>query len=245
MKQAHINLDESINVKYALLPGDPARLDHIKKYLDNPEEIAYNREYRSLTGFYKGVKILALSTGIGAPSMAIAIEELKNINLKALIRIGSCGALQSNIELGDLVIAEGAIRDEGTSKTYIDEMYPAAPDYQLLHAIIESANENSYPYHLGIVHTHESFYFDENAQIEEYYSKKGVLGADLETSCLLTVGRLRGLKCASILNNVVLYGQDTAESINDYVDQSSITMEGEKREILTALEAFVKLEQRQ
>lgn len=244
MKQAHIALDSSVQTKYALLPGDPARLDHIKQYLDNVEELAYNREYRSLSGYYKGVKILAISTGIGGASTAIAIEELNNIGLETLIRIGSCGAIQKDIQIGDLVIAEGAIRDDGASKAYVDAIYPASPDYQLLSCIVGACQDLSYPYHLGIVHSHESFYIDDNRDIEKDWSNKGALGADLETATLLTVGRLRKLRCASILNNVVLYGEDTADSIGQYVEGENLAILGEKREILAALEACYQMEKR-
>ena len=97
MKQPHIQLDETISAKCALLPGDPARLDRIASQLESIKELAFNREFRSLHGFYKGMPVLALSTGIGGCSAAIAIEELHAIGIKAMIRIGSCGALQSNI----------------------------------------------------------------------------------------------------------------------------------------------------
>ena len=244
MKQAHIQLDESVNAKYAILPGDPARLDHIKEFLDNVEELAYNREFRSLSGYYKGVKIIAISTGIGGCSAAIAIEELHNIGVNTMIRIGSCGALQKGIQLGDLIFAAGAIRDDGTSKTYIDVTYPASPDARLLLNCEDYAKEMNWNYHTGIVHSHESFYFDENDEIEARWSKKGVLGSDMETAALFTVGRIRGVKCASILNNVVVYGEDTADSIGDYADGASLTYEGEKREILVALEAMYREEKR-
>ena len=92
--QAHIRLSSDLNVKYAIMPGDPARLDRIAPYLDDVKEIGFNREYRCMTGTYKGVKILAISTGMGGASTAIAIEELKNIGVEAMIRIGSCGAVQ-------------------------------------------------------------------------------------------------------------------------------------------------------
>lgn len=243
MKQAHIALDSSVNTSYCLLPGDPKRLDHIKQYLNDVKELAYNREYRSIIGTYQGIPILAMSTGMGGASVGIAVEELKNIGVTNLIRIGSCGALQKQIQIGDLVIAEGAIRDDGASKAYVDEIYPATPDSTLLRYIIEASQSLDVAYHLGIVHSHESFYIDDNQVIEEYWSNKGVLGADLETSALLTIGRLRGCRCASILNNVVVYGQDTAESISNYVDGQDMAYEGEKREILVALEAFVRLEQ--
>ena len=113
MKQAHICLDETLGVRYAILPGDPARLDRVAAQLESVRELAYNREFRSLTGTYKGVPVLAVSTGIGGSSAGICVEELHNIGVEAAIRIGSCGALQKGIALGDLILGCGAIRDDG------------------------------------------------------------------------------------------------------------------------------------
>ena len=119
MKQAHICLDETLGIRYAILPGDPARLDRIAKELTDVQELAYNREFRSLRGRYKGVDVLALSTGIGGSSAGIAVEELHNIGITAAIRIGSCGALQKGIGLGELILVSGAVRDDGASKAYL------------------------------------------------------------------------------------------------------------------------------
>ena len=242
MLQPHIQLDESLGIQYALMPGDPARLDRIAAFLDNVQELAYNREFRSLCGTYNGVKVLAISTGIGGSSAGIAIEELAKIGVKAMIRIGSCGALQKGIALGDLVLVSGAVRDDGASKTYVDIAYPAVADTELLQYCIQSATEGGYAHHVGLAHSHESFYHDEADEIAAYWSSKGILGADMETAALFTIARLRGVKAASILNNVVLWGADTAEAIGGYVDGEDMTAVGEKREILTALNAFVKLE---
>lgn len=242
MKQAHILLDDTIDVKYALLPGDPGRLDHIKKYLDNVEELEFNREYRSLVGTYKGVKILAMSTGIGGPSAAIGIEELYNIGVDTMIRIGSCGALRQGISIGDLVIAEAAIRHEGTSKKYIDTIYPAVPNFEVLKAIKDASKEFGYPEHTGLVLTHDSYYTEGHEEVEKHWGKYGALGADMETSLLFTVGRMKKIRTGAILNNVVVYGEDTSESIGSYADGEDLAYEGEKREILVALEAFYKLE---
>ncbi len=242
MLEAHIQLDQSVNTKYAIMPGDPARIDRIIPFLEDVKELAYNREFRSVSGYYKGVKVIAISTGIGGSSASIAIEELKHIGVDTMIRIGSCGALQKNIQLGDLIFAIGAVRDEGTSKAYADIRYPAVADIEFLLKCIETAKENHWDYHTGIVHSHESFYIDTNAEEEKKWSAMGVLGADMETAALFTVGRLRNIRTMSILNNVVLYGQDTADAIGDYADQAAKTMEGERREILTALEAIYKLE---
>lgn len=242
--QPHIQLSNDLNVKYAIMPGDPARLDRISPYLENVRELKFNREFRSLIGTYKGVNILAISTGIGGASTAIAIEELKNIGVVAMIRIGSCGTIQPEIKVGDIIIVSGAVRDDGASQTYVNLKYPAVPDTFLLNYCIETASENKYPYHIGICRSHDSFYIDNEYEINKFWAKCGVLGSDMETATLFTVGRLRGIKTASILNNVVAYEGYIAESIGDYVDGESLTMVGERNEIVTALEAFVKLDKR-
>ena len=132
MVQPHIHLSEELGVKYAILPGDPGRVTHIKEFLDNAEEVTFNREYRSAVGTYKGVKVLALSTGMGGVSVGIALEELHNIGVEAVIRIGSAGALQEGIRIGDLILCEGAVREDGTSKTYVKTAYPAVADAEFL-----------------------------------------------------------------------------------------------------------------
>ena len=243
MLQPHIQLDESLGIRYAILPGDPARVERIAVHLENVRELAFNREYRSLCGTYKGVPVLALSTGIGGASTTIALEELRHIGVTHCIRIGSCGAIQNGIALGDLVLVNGAVRDDGASKTYVPAQYPAVPDTDLLIHCIEAAKERGVTYHVGLARSHDSFYIDNEEEVSTYWGQRGVLGSDMETATLFTVGRLRGLKTASILNNVVLWGGDTADAIGSYVDGESLTAKGEREEILTALEAFVRAEE--
>ena len=244
MKQPHIALDETLGIRYAILPGDPARIDRIKAFLEDPQELMYNREFRSVRGRYRGVDVLALSTGIGGCSAGIAAEELHNIGVRAVIRVGSCGALQRDIALGDLIVVSGAVRDDGASKAYLPEMYPAYADIELVGCVIDAARALGVPFHEGVAHSHESFYHDEADAQSAYWSSKGVLGADMESAALLTIARLRGMKAASILNNVVLYGADTADAIGDYVDGADAAARGERDEIRVALEAFVRLEAR-
>lgn len=238
MLQPHIRLDETLKAAYALLPGDPARLDRIAPFLQEVKQEAYNREFRSLTGYYKGIKILALSTGIGGTSAAIALEELKNIGVQAVIRIGSAGALQENIALGELLLAEGAVRDEGTSKVYAPDIYPAVPDFTLLRCLKDAAQRAQIPHCMGLIRSHESFYRDDNEQITRYWSQKGILGEDMESGAIMTLGRLRGIAAATVLNNVVLWGKDTAEGIGSYVEGDDPCAIGERNEILVALEAL-------
>ncbi|MBQ6692742.1 MAG: nucleoside phosphorylase [Clostridia bacterium] len=241
--QPHIRLDETVNAKCALLPGDPARLDRIAPFLTDVKELEFNREYRSLVGTYKGVRILAVSTGIGGASAAIAVEELKNIGVENMIRIGSCGALQPKVRLGDIVIVSGCVRDDGASKTYIAPEFPAVPNTEMLVACINAAKELGAPYHTGIARSHDSFYTDREEEWNAYWHKAGILGSDMETAALFTVGALRGVRTASILNNVVAFEDkaDTAAAIGDYVDGAALAMQGEENEIRTALEAFYVL----
>lgn len=243
MKQAHIQLDETVNAPCALMPGDPKRVDVIASCLENVKELTFNREYRSIAGTYKGMRVIGISTGMGGSSVAIAVEELKNIGVHTMMRIGSAGALQEGIGLGDLVICEGAVRDDGASRCYIDPIYPAVPDYRLINHCVEAAKDLGFKHHTGIVLSHESFYYDEDAQDSEKWSRKGVLATDFETAALYTVGRLRGVHTASILNNVVLWGENTEDSIGSYQGGEDATAIGEKREVLTALEAMYRLEQ--
>ena len=238
--QPHIRLDHNHGALCALLPGDPARLDRIQSFLTDVKALAYNREYRSLVGSFEGIKVLAVSTGIGGASAGIAVEELHNLGVKNMIRIGSCGALQPQVKIGDLILVSGAVRDDGTSKTYIDPVFPAVPDSNLLFACVSAAKERGYRYHTGIARSHDSFYTDREEEIDAYWSRRGVLGADMETAALYTIGHLRGIRTMSILNNVVAFEEDTLDAIGSYVDGETAAMQGEAHEILVALDALVE-----
>jgi uridine phosphorylase len=242
-KQPHIRCGREDAAPFAILPGDPERVDRVKAYLDNPLDIAFNREYKSCRGYYKGVAVMVVSTGIGGVSAGIAVEELHNIGVTTLVRIGSCGALQTEMRLGDLAIACGAVRDDGASRSYIRETYPAVPDSTLLMALIDSARRQGFAHHVGIVHSHDSFYTDHEEASRAMWSSHGVLAADMETSALMVIARLRGMRAASILNVVVEQSGNIESGINDYVGGESRTAVGERNEILTALEAIVALSQ--
>jgi len=226
-KQPHICVDNSQVSNKVIVCGEPDRVNRIASLLDQTELIAENREYRLINGHYKGQKLTICSTGIGAPSMIIALEELRSCGAKYIIRVGSAGALQPNIALGDLILVEAAVRSEGGSRAYIESGFPAVSDLDLLMSLRKNLDNNGHRFHSGIIRSNDSFYTDEENDLCKYWSQKGVLGADMETSALLTVGRIRGLKVASLLNNVVLYQQDVKEGINEYVDSNESMMKGE------------------
>lgn len=234
--QPHIRLSKNMtSAQYALLPGDPGRVDRIARFLEKPEFLGQNREFRAMRGWYQGVEILVLSTGIGGPSTAIAIEELCQIGVNTLIRIGSCGALQSTLALGELIIAHGAVADDGTSKTYAPLSYPACASPQLTATLMTQAKKMHIPAACGLIRSHDSFYTDNEAELEREWSARGVLAADMETAALMVVGGLRGLRTASILNVVVPYKGCLDSSINNYVQQEHLCQQGEERQISLAL----------
>ncbi len=242
--QPHIRCGNEDSAPYAILPGDPKRVDKIKEYLTDVKEIDFNREYKSVSGNYKGIRLMAVSTGIGGASTGIAVEELHNIGVKTMIRIGSCGALQPEIKLGDIILINGAVRDDGASKTYIDSIYPAIPDTELLICTMEAAAEQKFRCHVGKARSHDSFYTDEEDQTDRFWASKGILGADMETAALFVIGGLRGVKTSSVLNTVVENDGGLENGINSYVDGESLTKIGEEHEILTALEAIFKINQK-
>jgi uridine phosphorylase len=241
MKQPHLLVEESQVARYALLPGDPERVLRVAEYLDDWKEIAYNREFRTITGSYQGVEVTVVSTGIGGASACIAIEELAACGTDTLIRIGSAGASQPEIEIGDLIISTGAVREEGASRMYVDLNYPAVPHFSVLRALVEEAEDKGLKHFVGLTRSHDSFYIDDEADRMEKAHRTKLLGSDMETSALFVIAALRGLRAGSILNNVVRYEADVKEGINDYVDEAERAAQGEKQEILTALGAIKRL----
>ncbi len=242
MEQPHILLKPGDVSKYIILAGDPGRILRLGKFLDSYEELAYNREFRTIRGTYKGVDITATSTGIGAPSAAIAMEELIACGGKYFIRVGSGGAVQPYIRLGDLVISTAAVREDGTSRMYIGENYPAVADLELTGAIVDTCKELGFPYYSGITRSHDSFYIDNENELMSYWNRKKILSSDMETGIIFTLAQLRGVKAASILNTVVEYQSDVKDGIGDYVNEEASAIEGEEREIILALETIWRLE---
>lgn len=241
MKQPHILCDTNDVSSRVLLPGDPARVTRVAEFISAVREITFHQEFRTISGSYNGVPVTVTSTGIGGASMVIAIEELMACGARVFIRIGSAGASQSDIGLGDLVIPTGAVREDGASRMYVRECFPAVPDIKLAGLMVEICRQESYTHHVGIIRSHDSFYIDHEQEVLESWSSKGVLASDMETAALFTLASLRGVRAASILNNVVLYGKDISRGIGEYVDEESATAEGEKREIEVALKAITGL----
>ncbi len=211
-KQYHINLEEGQVGKYVILPGDPGRCEKIAKYFDNPTLVANNREFVTYTGTLLGEKVSVTSTGIGGPSAAIAMEELSAIGATHFIRVGTCGGININVKSGDLVVALGAVRNEGTSKEYAPIEYPAVADFELTSCLVNTCKNLKMSYHCGVVQCKDSFYGQHNPErmpvsyelVDKWkaWKKLGVLASEMESAALFTVAATLGVKCSSVFNVV-------------------------------------------
>jgi len=221
-KQYHIGLAPGDVADFVILPGDPGRVEFIAGHFDDANEIAFNREYKTFTGTYKGRPVSVMSTGMGCPSTAIGVEELANIGVKTMVRLGTSGAMQEHTRVGDLVIANGAVRQEGTSTEYMPIEYPAVGSADMVFALEQAAKDKGSTYHIGVVQTKDSFYgqHDPDSMPVSYelnqkwdaWVKGGVLCSEMEASTLFVVGSYRKVRTGALL---VVYGdQNRKEALN-------------------------------
>ena len=214
--QFHIQCAPGQVGKYCILPGDPGRCQAIAAWFDNPVHIQTNREYVTYTGTLLGEPVSVVSTGIGGPSAAIAMEELCNLGAHTFVRVGTCGGIKLEVKSGDLVVATGAVRMEGTSREYAPIEYPAVPDYQVVNALVQAAEGMGKPWHAGVVQCKDSFYGQhspgrmpvsyELEQKWEAWKRLGVLASEMESAALFTVAASRGVRCGSVFH--VIWNQE-------------------------------------
>ena len=156
--QYHLQIRPGDVGKYVILPGDPKRCAKIAKHFEDAKLVADSREFVTYTGYLDGEKVSVTSTGIGGPSATIAIEELTLSGADTFIRVGTCGGIDLDVKGGDIVVATGAVRMEGTSREYAPIEYPAVADFEVANALVESCRELGLPYHVGVVQCKDAFY---------------------------------------------------------------------------------------
>ena len=196
-KQPHILAEEGDVNDIALVPGDPGRVDRIANHCEGGETVAENREYKLVNASFEGRDLTICSTGIGCPSAAIAVEELSRIGVETFIRVGTTGALQSHIEIGDMIVATGAAKNEGTSKRYEAAEYPAVPNYEVLSRLVDAAEENNEEVHVGPIASDDAYY----AETDEYvadWEAAGMLSVEMEAATVFTLARRKGLRAGAI-----------------------------------------------
>lgn len=207
-KQYHINVGKGDVGKYVILPGDPKRCEKIAAYFDNPKLIADSREYVTYTGFLDGVKVSVTSTGIGGPSAAIALEELVKCGADTFIRVGTCGGMDISVKGGDVVVATGAIRMEGTSKEYAPIEFPAVANFDVVNSLVRASKDLNKTYHVGVVQCKDSFYGQHSPETKpvgyelinkwDAWLKCGCLASEMESAALFVVGSYLKVRVGSV-----------------------------------------------
>ena len=196
-KLYHIQVAPGEVGRYVIMPGDPKRCAKIAAYFDDPVLIADNREYVTYTGTLDGVKVSVTSTGIGGPSAAIAMEELYRCGADTFVRIGTCGGMQPEVKSGDVVVATGAIRMEGTSREFAPLEFPAVADLTVTNALVNAAKQKGCPFHTGVVQCKDSFYGQHEPETKpvsyelmnkwEAWKRLGCLASEMESAALFVV----------------------------------------------------------
>lgn len=244
-KRYHIGLLPEEGAGYAILPGDPGRVEKIAAFLDGARPVAQNREFTTWCGTLCGERVLVTSTGIGGPSAAIAVEELHQCGVHTILRVGTCGGMQQQVLPGDLIVATGAIRMEGTSKEYLPAEYPAVPAFEAVQALAQAAKGLGFRYHTGVVQSKDSFYGQHSPQkmpvakqLEEKWQawiQGGCLASEMECAALFSVASVRRMRAGAVL--LCLWNQqraaagiqepeqhDTSPAIQTAVDALKILM---------------------
>lgn len=211
-KQFHIPAIPGDVGRYCILPGDPDRCKQIAQYLENPVHLGQKREFNIWNGTLCGERVTVCSTGIGGPSTAIAIEELANCGADTMIRVGTCGGISIDVKSGDVVIASGAIRQDGTSHEYAPAAFPAVPSHEVLFALTAATKKLGLSHHVGVVQSKDSFYgqhmpsrMPTSSELLEKWSawkSLGALASEMETSTLFVVGAHRRLRTGAIFLSV-------------------------------------------
>lgn len=240
-KQYHIACGKGDLAEYLLVPGDPDRVPKIIQFWDSAKEVSCRREFRSFTGKYKGVLISALSSGIGPSCMAIVVNEASRIGVHTFIRVGSTGAIQEDINCGDVIISSAAVRLDCTSNCYILPEYPAVASYEVLLALVEAAeNLGISNYHVGITATTADFYAGQNRSAKMSASgmenllptlrKVGVLNFEMETATLYTLASINRLRAGSVC---AVYGNRYTKELKEGAgEENAIQIANEATRIL-------------
>jgi uridine phosphorylase len=212
----HLDLDDTRieGAKVALLPGDPGRVSEIAATapIERPREIAFKREYRSWLGYVGDVPVLVTSTGIGGPSASIAIDELAQLGVRTFLRVGTTGAIQADVNIGDVVVTTGAVRLDGASTHYAPIEYPAVAHHEVVAALLRAARDLAIPTRPGVTCSCDTFYPGQERYdsftgyvprrfqgITEEWRRLQVLNYEMEAATVLTLTSAMGLRggCAA------------------------------------------------
>lgn len=243
MRQPNIRLSQQDIGKYVLLPGDPGRCEKIAAYFDDPRFLYQNREYASYSGTLLGEKVAVVSTGIGCPSTAIAVEELIAIGAEYLIRVGTSGGIQPFCKTGDVAIVSGAIRDEQTTSSYLPVEFPALADIDVVLALKEGAQRTCLPYHIGITHSKDSLHSEIEPETMPFGKDLSArwkawldgcaICSEMEASTIFIISSIRKKKAGGVM---LMAGYDSPEKTSPEEIKNWNTLFDVDRAIRVAIE---------
>jgi uridine phosphorylase len=239
-KQPHLLVEPSDVHDVALLPGDPGRVDRIAAQCEETETVARNREYEVVNAVYDDRPVTICSTGIGASSAAIAIEELSAVGVETFLRVGTTGALQEGIEIGDMVIATGAAKDEGTTARYEQRSVPAVAEFPVVRALVDGAEERGEAVHVGPIATDDAFYA-ETGDVLEDWEDAGLLCVEMEAAAIFALARRKGLRAGAICTVDGNLIEGTQKGETDAEELPAKAKDNVERAISIALDATLAL----
>jgi uridine phosphorylase len=241
----HLHIKEGDVGRYVLLPGDPGRCEKIAQYFDNPHFVAQNREYVTYTGTLLGEKVSVVSTGIGCPSAAIAVEELVDVGADTFVRVGSSGSMQANVHAGDIVVVTASIRDEGTTAHYLPVEFPAVADFSVVQAMLHAAEKLGLRYHTGVSQSKDSFYGEVERKrmpmadhLEERWNAwvaGGAVCSEMESAALFILSSIYRKRAGGVM--LVINESDLAE-ISETDDSKHMAEFDADSVIKVAIEGF-------
>ena len=215
-RQFHIRCVPGDVGRYCILPGDPGRCGAIAALFDGAALVAQNREFTVYTGTLLGERVSVCSTGIGGPSAAIAMEELCEIGADTFVRVGTCGGIDLAVRSGDIVVATGAVRQEGTSREYAPIEFPAVADLEVTNALVQAAKAMGKTVHAGVVQAKDSFYGQHSpgrmpvaGELQykwEAWKHLGVKASEMESAALFVAAASRGVRCGACFH--VIWNQE-------------------------------------
>lgn len=200
----------------AIVPGDPKRVEKIARLMDNPVHLASLREYTSWRGEIDGKAVIVCSTGIGGPSTSIAVEELAQLGIRTFLRIGTTGAIQEHINVGDILVTTAAVRLDGASLHFAPMEFPAVSDFECMNALYKAAKDNGSTVHVGVTASSDTFYPGQE-RYDTYtgrvvrrfkgsmkeWQEMGVMNYEMESATLLTMCASQGLRAGMVAGVIV------------------------------------------
>lgn len=233
-RQYHIGLKAEDIGKYVILPGDPKRCEKIAAYFENPKKVGDRREFVTYTGFLNGEKVSVTSTGIGGPSAAIALTELAKLGAHTFVRVGTCGGINLDVKSGDIVIAQAAIRAEGTSKEYAPIEFPAVADFGVTSALKKASQGMGLKSHVGVVQCKDSFYGQHEPESMpvsyeltnkwEAWKRLGTLASEMESAALFTVASFLKVRVGACFLVVANQEREKANLDNPVVHDTDLAI---------------------